>query len=486
MGRKFSDRFQSKYLQIIPTITQLTVGITILFIFIACFNSTQLEPQSQNQPKSPTTELNIWWEQGMNHDEDLALRTIVDHWQKQTGNKIKLSFFSNSEFTAKVERAVQAKNYPDIILNPRAEKVLYPRLAWQGKLEDVSEIIKPIQDDYPKDILEEITYYNAEENKRSYYGVPVYQATLFIYYWQTLLTSVGLNPKDISQDWDGFWQFWQQAQQKLRTKQHPNIFGLGLTLSANESTSDTHNLFEQILEAYDVVLFNEQGQLKIDRPEVRQRIINCLNWYAQLYRQGYIPPDAVKWSNDDNNRNLLNQLLLMTPNASLSIPATVRQDSNTYYNKLGMTEFPNKPSGKPMRYFSFVTQAVIFQDSPHKSLAKSFLRYFIQPEVTIDYLKDSGSRNQPVQRSVWSDPYWQNTKDPYIATATKILTTGQTRLSHVVVHPAYSQVLAENVWGRALTQVTANKIQPEKAADEAIARIHEIFTQWSSSTLISN
>jgi multiple sugar transport system substrate-binding protein len=107
------------------------------------------------------------------------------------------------------------------------------------------------------------------------------------------------------------------------------------------------------------------------------------------------------------------------------------------------------------------------------------LRYFIQPQVTIEHLKDTGSRNQPVQKSVWSDPYWHNTKDPYIATATKILTTGQTSLSPIVDHPAYSQVLAENVWGRALTQVTANKIKPEKAADEAIARIREIFTQWA-------
>jgi multiple sugar transport system substrate-binding protein len=482
MGRKFNYRFQSKYLQIISTITQLTVGIAITFSFIACSNSTQLKPQIKNQPTSAITELNIWWEQGMNHDEDEAIRKIVDNWQKQTGKKVKLSFFSNDEFAAKVERAVQAKNYPDLIMVPKAERILYPRLAWQGKLENVSEIVKPIQNDYSENILRGITYYNAKDNKRSYYGVPLYQSTLFIYYWQTLLVSVGLNPKNIPQDWDGFWQFWQKAQQKLKTEHSQNIFALGLTISANKSTDDTHNLFEQILEAYDVALFNQQGQLQIARPEVRQGIVNCLDWYAQLYQQGYIPPDAIKWSNADNNRSLLNKLVLMAPNNTLSIPATVREDAKTYYNQLGITELPNKPSGEPMPYLIFIRQAVIFKDSPHKSLAKDFLRYFIQPQVTINYLKATGSRNQPVQKSVWSDPYWQNTQDPYIATATKILTTKQTSLSHVVDHPAYSQVLAENVWGRALTQVTANKVKPEQAADEAIARINEIFNQWTAST----
>ncbi len=253
---------------------------------------------------------------------------------------------------------------------------------------------------------------------------------------------------------------------------------MGLSLSGDKIADDTHYLFEQILEAYEISLFSDRGELQIDNPEVRQGIIQYFNWYAQLYCQGYIPPDAVQWSNADNNRNLLNRLVLMTPNATLSIPATLRQDSDTYYNQLGIGEFPNKPSGKPMRYLVSIGQAVIFKDSPHKSLAKDFLGYFIQPQVTIDYLKATGSRNQPVQKSVWLDPFWQDTQDPYIATATKILTAGKTRLSYVVDNPAYSQVLAENIWGKALTQITANQVNVEQAADEAIAKIKEIFEQW--------
>ena len=162
MGRKSNAHFPSKYQyrQIIPAIAQLAVGVAIVFISIACSNNTQLEPQITNQPLQETTELNIWWEQGMNLDEDEALRTIVNRWQKQTGNQVKLSFFSNSELTGKVERAVKARNYPDIIMIPKAERILYPRLAWQGKLADVSEIIKPVANNYPKNILKGITYYN--------------------------------------------------------------------------------------------------------------------------------------------------------------------------------------------------------------------------------------------------------------------------------------------------------------------------------------
>ncbi|WP_026102863.1 ABC transporter substrate-binding protein [Pleurocapsa sp. PCC 7319] len=471
MGSNFRLRFKVRY-------WSLVIAIAIIFISIACSNFLQNNSSVTTKSAQETTELNIWWEQGFNLEEDEALRTVVNNWQEQTGNKAKLSFFTLDELTAKVERAVKVGHTPDIMMNLKAERILYPRLAWQGELEDVADIIEPIKDAYSDNTLRAITYYNASENKRSYYGVPLDQATMFIYYWQKLLASVSLDSRDIPQDWDGFWQFWLQAQEKLKTEQNQEIFGLGLTLSDNKSTNDTHNLFEQVLEAYDVDLFNEQEKLDLDNPKVRQGIIDCLNWYVQLYKLGCIPPDAAKWSNIDNNRNLLNKLVLMTPNNTLSIPATVRQDPETYYNQLGILEFPHKPSGEPMRYLIFVRQAVIFKNSTHKFLAKDFLRYLIQPEVTISFLKATGNRYQPVQTAILSDPFWQDTSDPYIATATKILTAGHTRLSYIVSHPAYSQVLAENIWGQALTQVTVEQINPEIAADEAIERIREIFEEW--------
>ena len=475
MGKKFRYRFKSKYRQIV-------LAIAITFISIGCSNIIHPNTQITKQSTPEATELNIWWEQGYTLEEDEALRTIVHDWQDKTGKKVRLSFFTNDELTAKTERALKVNHPPDLIMSQKGDRILYPRLAWQGELEDVSDLIEPIEDSYAENILRGITYYSSNEDQRSYYGVPIFQATIFIYYWQKLLNSVGFSSQDIPQDWDGFWHFWQQAQHKLKTDQNQDIYGLGLSLSGDKIADDTHYLFEHILEAYDVFLFNNDGELKIDTLKVRQGIIQCFNWYAQFYRQGYIPPDAVKWSNADNNRNLLNRLVLMTPNATLSIPASLRQDWDTYYNQLGIRELPNKPSGKPMRYLVSIRQAVIFKDSPHKSVAKDFLGYLIQPQVTIDYLKATGSRNHPVQKSVLLDPFWQDTQDPYITTATKILTTGQTRLSYVVDHPAYSQVLAENVWGKALTQITADGANAEQAADEAIAKIKEIFEEWEQNS----
>lgn len=197
---------------------EIVLAIAIILISAACSNIFPPDPQITNESVIKSNEVNIWWEQGFNLEEDRALQTVVNNWQNQTGYKAKLSFFTNDELIPKVERAVAANQLPDLMMSGKGNQVLYPRLAWQDRLEDVSDMIEPIQNDYSEEILQAITYSNNHQRKHSYYGVPVHQTTIFIFYWQQLLASIGLNPSDIPQNWDDFWQFWQQAQVKLKNR----------------------------------------------------------------------------------------------------------------------------------------------------------------------------------------------------------------------------------------------------------------------------
>lgn len=454
----------------------LFLVFSIGILFSACAKTTNLQRNSTTKFPSKTNTLNIWWEKGFNLEEDEAFLALVNNWSQKTNYQVKLSFYTIGELSEKADRALQGNKPPDILMSQKADSTLYPRLAWQGKLAKVDDLIKPERELYNKNALKAATYYNQVENRYNFYGVPLYQASVQIFYWQKLLAAIDLNTQDIPQDWEGFWQFWQQAQDNLRAKQANNIYGLGLPLSS--TSMDTVFLFEQILEAHDLVLFDSQGKLLLDTPHLRQGIINCLQWYKKFYQQGYIPLDAVDWLNTDNNRQLLNRVVLMTPNATLSIPASLRQDQDTYSQKLGVVNFPNKPNGKPMRHLVSVKQAVIFADSPHQQEAKEFLRYFMQPEVTAEYLKASGNRYLPVHQSIWQDPFWQQTKDPYLAAATEALIKSPTRLIYTTENPAYSQVLQENIWGQAITSTIVDGITPEQAVDRAIVRIKQIFAEW--------
>ena len=87
---------------------------------------------------------------------------------------------------------------------------------------------------------------------------------------------------------------------------------------------DTFFIFEQFLEAYNVRIVDENGQLLLDNPQVKAGIIEALTEYTNFYKNGYVPPAATQWSNPDNNIAFLSRNLLMTVNPSLSIPGSQR------------------------------------------------------------------------------------------------------------------------------------------------------------------
>lgn len=453
-----------------------SIALILSLIIVACTNTSKSNPPSVTQSAVENTALNVWWDKGSNLEEDEALQQLASNWEQQTGNKIKLSFYTNDELPQKTQRAIQAGKQPDIVMSSSAERELNPRLSWEGKLADVSDVIEPVKSLYPKAVLEAVNFYNNVAKKRSYYAVPIDQLTIHIFYWQNLIEQVGRSKSDIPKDWRAFWEFWKQVQDDLRTQQKQNIYGIGFPFSIG--AADTYYLFEQILEAYDVQILDSKGQLRVDDPQVRQGIIDCLDWYTKFYKQGYVPRDAVNWLNPDNNRNLLNRVVVMTPNSTLSIPAAVRQDSDIYHHKLGTLEFPNKPSGKPMRHLVAVNAAVLFAESKNQKVAKNFLTYLVQPETIGNYLKAAGGRYLPVMTSGWKDPFWVDPTDPHLSTAAKTLIKGQTRPFYMVRNPAYSVVLNENVWGKALNQIVVDNRSPELAGAEAIERIKQIFAQW--------
>lgn len=193
------------------------------------------------------------------------------------------------------------------------------------------------------------------------------QQSIHIHYWLDLICEAGLG-EEIPQNWDEFWQFWQKAQKVLTQQSNNNIYSLGLPMSIYGS--DTYFIFEQILEANNLQILDKQGKLQVNKPAVREKIIEILDWYTNLYKNGYVPPNAVDWLNYDNNTNFLNHNTLMTINPSMSIPASQQEDEEIYLNQMRTIQFPNNPNGREPRYLVSVKQPVIFTSSPNPELAK--------------------------------------------------------------------------------------------------------------------
>ncbi len=431
---------------------------------------------SSGGPAKDDGVLEIWWNEGYYPEETETVRQAVADWSAETGIETSLVFYSEKDLIQSSESAIAAGTPPDILYGQTLEPSLVPKLAWEGKLADITDVIEPIRDRYSPEALDGVYYLNGETDERSYYAVPIAQQAAHIHYWNDLLASINQTGNDIPQDWNAFWGFWEQAQDSLRQNGWgDDLYGIGLPMSTD--ATDTSYQFEQFLEAFDVRLLDDSGELLVDDPQVRQGIIDTLTAYTSFYQDGYVPPNAVDWSDPDNNVLFLSGLTVMTPNPTLSIPGSQRQDEVTYRERMATVGWPNKPNGDPMRYVVSIKQVMIFADSPQLQEAKDFVSYFTQPEILSQFVEGAQGRYFPVMPQLLQNPFWTDASDPHISVAAKQFES--TRPLYTVVSPAYSQVQAENVWGIAIRSVSADGVSPEEAADTAIAEIKRIFTRWN-------
>jgi multiple sugar transport system substrate-binding protein len=442
-----------------------------VIIVTAC--RSEFTPIATDQ--DPDSVLHIWWNRGYFPEETEAIQQIIDKWEKISGIKAELTSYAEKDLAKATQNAVQNGNTPDILYNYIADLTLYPRYAWENKLLDVSDIVEPLRKWYSPIALESAHYLNKTTQKRSYYAVPFGEQTTYIHYWKDMLADAGLSEKDIPFEWNAFWIFWEKAQNILRQKQGINFKSMGLDYSG--SATDTFYNFEQFLEAHNIKLLDENGNLQIDNEKTREKIISVLAEYSNFYQKGFTPLQATSWGDPDNNTAFLSREVLMTLNPSLSIPSSQRDEPDLYFNKMSTVTWPKKPDRSLMIHLVSVKQAVIFAASDMKKEAKDFLAFFTQPHILETYLRSNKGRYVPPMPKLRQSPFWSNPKDTHVVVANRQLR--QTRLFYQVLNPAYSEVQSQNVWGEVIQQMATEGVSAEQAADQAITQIKEIFKNWS-------
>src|SRR5437660_1200324 len=181
--------------------------------------------------------------------------------------------------------------------------------------------------------------------------------------WRDLLKEAGLpdDPDKIPMKWDEYWAFWKRAQDNLRKKdpaKYTKVYGIGMTESP--TATDTIWNFEMALLSYGGQVFSDDGKVIADQPKNRRAIVAALKFFAGLFSSGYVPPDALNWSDGDNNANFHSKSIVMTPNPSLSIPAYhYFETPDNYFNKSATIEWPDGPDGRKPTYMIAVKPSII-------------------------------------------------------------------------------------------------------------------------------
>jgi len=426
---------------------------------------------------STKQELVVWWAEGYFPEETDAVKLVSKKWERLTGKKVSIEFLSENELNQRAVQILQGSPKPDLLYGYGVGDSVAPTLAYKGYLVEANDIVKDYASDYIPGIIESVTFLNKRLNARNIYAVPVSANFLYIHYWKDLLDEANPNTTsiDIPQNWRQFWDFWGSNQANLKKAGFSKTKALGLPMSY--SASDTNDIFNYFLEAHDVKILDQSGKLIIDEQSQRQKIINALKDYTDLYKKGWVPVHATRWSNADNNINFLSSLSLLTVNPTLSIPGSQLADSVTYEQRLRTIPWPNGVNNKAIKNMISVKQILIF-DAGKVVDAKNFTRFFLKRENLALFNEGSQGRYLPVFKTILSDPFWNNPRDVHIQVAKKMLSSF--RLPYQVLNPAYTTVVQENIWGRAIEDICTKNAPITTAADDATKAIVKIFKDWNN------
>ena len=428
--------------------------------------------------------ITIWWGKGFYKSEDDALLNVVKKFEAKTGIKVDVSQYAIQDMIPKTVAAMDSGTVPDVAYSDTYDVQAQGKWAYEGKLEDLSDILLPMKDAFAPNTLETANLYNGVTKKKAYYGFPLKQQSMHVQIWGDLLAKAGFKQSDIPNKWEDYWSFWcDKVQPAIRKATHERIYGVGQPMGV-EST-DSFQSFYTFMDAYNVKLVDDDGKLTVDNPKVRDGLIHALKDYTDTYIKGCTPPSSTTWKDPDNNVAFHNKTIVMTHNFTISIAAKWFEDSTNpaltpeqraagkkaYEQDIITASFPNKPDGTPIRYRSDVKTGLIFANAKHKEQAKEFVKFLMQEENLGPYVEGALGRWFPVTKAGQASPFWQADHHRK-AVYTQFM--GGTTPFDFTKNYKFTILNNENVWAKAMNRVVSEKVPVDKAVDELIARIKEV------------
>jgi multiple sugar transport system substrate-binding protein len=428
--------------------------------------------------------LTVWWVKGFYKAEDEALYEAIKKYEAKSGVKIDLSQYAVQDMIPKTVSALDAGTPPDVAYADVYDFQVAGKWAFEGKLEDISDVINPMKSLFAPNTVETTFLLNDKTKKKAYYAFPLKQQTMHVQYWIDMLAQAGFKESDIPKTWKDYWSFWcDKVQPASRKATGQRIFGIGQPMGVD--SSDSFYSFLTFMDAYDVKLVDDNGKLRVDDPKVKQGLIGALTDYTAPYIKGCTPPSSTSWKDPDNNIAFHNKTTVMTHNATISIAAKWLDDENNtsatpevraagkkaYEELIATAGFPNKPSGQPMKYRAAVKVGVVFADAKNKARAKDFVKFMLQDENLTPYVEGALGRWFPVTKKAQESAFWQ--ADRHRKSVYNQFKAGTTTFEFTKNYK-FTILNNENVWAKAMNRVVNDKIPVDQAVDEMIARIKQV------------
>lgn len=436
--------------------TSITLaGLTIASLSLAgCMGGAAVEAEPASEPGTVT----VWWAKGNTEAEDEAATAIVEAWAEETGNEVEFVLLVNEDFPTKLSAAVQAGNGPDIAYSPAADAQLFPTLAADGVLADVSDIVETMGEDLLDVGIDSAPKGDAGE----VFSVPIQLQPFDVFYRTDLLEKAGMSDTPPT-EWDEYWQFWKDAQDTLR-EQGESVHGIGLPVSTVAQDGD--NFIMWLFAA-----FGATPELD-NTPANAEAIAEAYAFLKELYDEDYMPSAAVSWAGPDNNTELERGGLVMTPNPTLSVATGALANNPEYFENLAVAAWPTGPDGDVVPLPLKTTSAVVLADSKNLELSKELLTYFIQPENLQTYMETHNGMFVPVNTAQWEDEFWAES-DFHQIVKTEV-TEGEIVPWPYAYNRKFADVFNETLFTRVAGEVLLGSASPEDAAQSFLDQVEAL------------
>jgi multiple sugar transport system substrate-binding protein len=425
------------------------------------------------------TTASVWVGQGFVPAEDVAFRKTAADYEKASGNKLDYNILPFQALNQKIIAALTSGDVPDLVFHDAPSTIL-PQNAWDDKLIDVSDVVAAQQDKFSETAVKNSTFYNNVTKKRSYYLVPIKQAAIPFHIWGSLVEKAGFKMADAPRTWDAFHDFFKPVQDSLRKQGMRKVYAMGMSLTT-VGPNDGNGLFTYFTIANGGQnMVTPDGKLHTDDPQVREAYIKSVAYLTKAYIDGYIPPEVLSWSDSDNNNGFHSKLFVMDLDGTISTELAMINDKQAYFQDSVTMGLPNGNDGKPMAAQLGAGGGFIPKGTKNVTVAKDFMKFFVQPQVMNENLKNGLGRWAPAIPSlVKDDPWWLDPSDPHRSAYIRECVLGPTIPSFFGYNPAWGLVGAEQIWGTAEADVIKNKMTPEAAVDKAFRRTEQIFAKYS-------
>jgi multiple sugar transport system substrate-binding protein len=428
--------------------------------------------------------LTVFWGKGFYKGEDDALFEAIRKFEQKTGVKVELSQYPPQDMIPKTVAALDAGTVPDVAYGDVFDFQVTGKWAFEGRLEDLSDIVDPIKAKFLPEALATTWLYSDKAKKKAYYAFPIKQQTMHIEYWVDMLQAAGFKESDVPTTWKDYWSFWcDKVQPAYRQKTGTRAYAVGNPMGVD--SSDSFYSFLTFMDQHNVKLVDDAGKLLVDDPKVKAGLVAAVKDYTDIHAKGCTPPSSVNWKDPDNNVAFHNKTTLMTHNATISIAAKWLDDSNNatltpeqratakknYEELIRTAGFPNKPDGSKPVYRAAVKTGVVFTNAPNKKRAKEFVAFMLDEDNLTPYVEGALGRWFPVTQAATKRPFWQ--ADPHRRSVHAQFSAGTVPFEFTKNYK-FTILNNENVWAKAMSRIINDKLSVEQAVDEMIARIKAV------------